>query len=72
MQQEFYTENLSKCLALVEQALTAGGYRITDVRGVRLPGGLIWRMTVGSAPIDYRPPKQSDYTDVDQSDDERG
>jgi hypothetical protein len=72
MRQDFYTEDLAGRLALLEQELTDQGHQITGVMGGRLPGERTWHVTVVSARISTRPPTQSDYTDVDQSDDERG
>jgi hypothetical protein len=72
MRQDFYSDDLGKSLEILEEELAHQGQQITGVMGGRLPGEKTWHITVVSARISTRPPKQSDYTDVDQSDDERG
>jgi hypothetical protein len=73
MRQDFYSDNLAQSLEILEEELEHQGQQITGVMAGRLPGEKTWHITVFvSARISTRPPKQSDHTDVDQSDDERG
>ena len=61
-----------------EKELTNAGWHITGVMGSRLPGETTWHVTVmaarASVPAGGKPAvdSPSNYTDVDQSDDERG
>jgi hypothetical protein len=79
MRQDFYSDDLGKSLEILEEELAHQGQQITGVMGGRLPGETTWHITVVSARISTRPPArvahvltQNDYTDADQSDDERG